>query len=442
MISLPLILNKKVFGIIVLAIVLSFFVSISLDTLSFRREMQKKSSVIWALVDEGDSLSAQAVLDGIKSTHDRDIEFQTYDYQFIRTNVYRNQHCFTDYNKSVSHMGITVGQLISCVNIASLAYRGLNSTVFFLTFSMIQLFGLGYLTLSKSVTEKNLVNLINYLESDKSAGSYFGQKSELFMRIEKLVSSREKAMQIALEARHKYESQAQIISISKQVAHDIRSPLMALETALRAATELPLERRRLIEQANSRIKAIAEDLLFRSRSSTVIPFALPDTMIKKRRESEIGSFRISQSVERIVAEKKIAFPDVDFTTDSLLEGLKVNGITEDFERLLSNLLQNAIEATSEAHDPNIQVSLRVYGKKFQLSIVDNGKGIPNEVLSKIGEEGFTYGKSGGNGLGVSFAKRKVFEWDGDLQINSRVGFGTIVTITLPVSEKIQQTVVL
>jgi signal transduction histidine kinase len=61
--------------------------------------------------------------------------------------------------------------------------------------------------------------------------------------------------------------------------------------------------------------------------------------------------------------------------------------------------------------------------------MDNGKGIPADVLSRSGEEGFSFGKSNGNGLGVHFAKRKMLEWGGDLQISSHAGRGTMVSLS-------------
>ena len=78
------------------------------------------------------------------------------------------------------------------------------------------------------------------------------------------------------------------------------------------------------------------------------------------------------------------------------------------------------------------MALRKYSSKTQLVVIDNGIGIPSHVLSRIGDEGFSFGKENGNGLGVSFAKRKMIEWGGTLQISSNVGVGTMVTLTFAV----------
>jgi len=223
-------------------------------------------------------------------------------------------------------------------------------------------------------------------------------------------------------------AQERVVSIANQVAHDIRSPLMAFDVALRDLPGLSEERRSLLEQANTRMRAIAEDLLSKSRENRVIAFKLPAATIQER--SKIGQFELSRSVLKIVAEKKFSYSGIDISVDSLVSDIHTVGAAPDFERLFSNLIQNAIEAVIDAHDPRVQVAVRQYGNKVQVSVIDNGKGIPQEVLSKIGEEGFSFGKVNGNGLGVALAKRKMKDWQGEFSISSKVDYGTIVTLSL------------
>jgi hypothetical protein len=221
-----------------------------------------------------------------------------------------------------------------------------------------------------------------------------------------------------------------VAEVAKQVAHDIRSPLMALDVALRDTSGLSSEKRNLIEQASARIKNIADDLLSKSRENRVASLQMPEKELVGV-VSELMPFNLAASSRKILLEKKTLYPNVNFVLDGLNEQIHAHGFEKDFERMLSNLLQNSIEAGEEMHTLQVSISLRVYADQVQLTIMDNGKGIPGEILSKIGEEGFTHGKSNGNGLGVSFAKKKIADWDGTLNINSKVGLGTIVSICLP-----------
>ncbi len=68
-----------------------------------------------------------------------------------------------------------------------------------------------------------------------------------------------------------------------------------------------------------------------------------------------------------------------------------------------------------------------------MSIKDNGSGIPEQILAKLGQRGETHGKTGGSGLGLYHAKSMIESWKGNLTIESSVGEGTIINIMLPKS---------
>ena len=68
----------------------------------------------------------------------------------------------------------------------------------------------------------------------------------------------------------------------------------------------------------------------------------------------------------------------------------------------------------------------------RIIVSDNGKGIAGENLSKAGQRGFSFGKANGNGLGLSHARSFVEAAGGKLTIQSRVGLGTMVTLSLPI----------
>jgi hypothetical protein len=65
---------------------------------------------------------------------------------------------------------------------------------------------------------------------------------------------------------------------------------------------------------------------------------------------------------------------------------------------------------------------------------DNGKGIPPEILARLGERGVTHGKEGtqsGSGIGVYHARETVENAGGKFSIQSQVGIGTMITLTMP-----------
>ena len=80
------------------------------------------------------------------------------------------------------------------------------------------------------------------------------------------------------------------------------------------------------------------------------------------------------------------------------------------------------------------VSLSSDNGKIFLVIKDNGKGIPPEILIKLGQRGETHGKAGGSGLGLFHARTTAESWGGSLVITSELGKGTTVKIKLPKAE--------
>lgn len=71
---------------------------------------------------------------------------------------------------------------------------------------------------------------------------------------------------------------------------------------------------------------------------------------------------------------------------------------------------------------------------LQLKITDNGRGIPHDILSKIGCKGFSFGQqnhtTAGSGLGVHNAIELIKSWGGEFYISSRINVGTEVVIKL------------
>lgn len=100
-----------------------------------------------------------------------------------------------------------------------------------------------------------------------------------------------------------------------------------------------------------------------------------------------------------------------------------------FSRILSNILQNSIEAISNSG--TISITLESSLQHTVISISDNGCGIPESVLERLGKSDLTYGKANGNGLALQHAYSTIHSWNGTLKLDSKLNNGTTVTIVLP-----------
>lgn len=223
-----------------------------------------------------------------------------------------------------------------------------------------------------------------------------------------------------------------VSKISSQVAHDIRSPLAALEMFTDDLSGLPEESRLVIRSAVGRIRDIANDLLIRNKALK------SGNLDAEKGTLEKPSIELLQSIlEPILTEKRLQYRaklgvEIEGKFDVESYGIFSKIQVAEFKRAISNLINNSVEALSASG--RILVDFRSQNNSVKLRISDNGKGIPPEILAKLCQMGETYGKDGGSGLGLFHAKSTFQNWGGDLTIESTVGIGTTISVTFQKAE--------
>lgn len=105
-----------------------------------------------------------------------------------------------------------------------------------------------------------------------------------------------------------------------------------------------------------------------------------------------------------------------------------------FERVISNIIENSVTTPCDKETRIVEIKAFIRENKIVFQSIDNGEGISEGNLKKIFEKGFTT-KSNGTGQGLSFVKAQVESWKGEVSINSTLGEGTTVILTLPLAEK-------
>ena len=98
-------------------------------------------------------------------------------------------------------------------------------------------------------------------------------------------------------------------------------------------------------------------------------------------------------------------------------------------RVMTNLIQNALQAIPEDKTPDVQVALNVTGTTTHISITDNGSGIPPRIKDKIFEPKFTT-KSAGMGLGLGIVNNIIQSHGGKISYTSKADEGTVFLIQL------------
>lgn len=239
------------------------------------------------------------------------------------------------------------------------------------------------------------------------------------------------------------EADRALNELAVRVAHDIRSPLMALKVAAGQAhnfaghpeSSANEEVKKLINAATERISHIADELLIQYRSvnpdrnKPVATATVPTTS---------SAVTLADSIRQLISEKRLLGPAgliFDFRAPRAAEGVLPATSSADLERIVANLIQNAIEAVDSEKriekTPRIVVDATETEKNISITIRDNGVGIPSEILPRIGEIGFSYGKPSGNGIGFASARRWARERGGELDVRSLEGTGTEVRLVIP-----------
>lgn len=207
--------------------------------------------------------------------------------------------------------------------------------------------------------------------------------------------------------------------------HEIKAPITAARLICRnAAPEL----RRKLSRELAQIENHVERALFYARAES----PEHDFLIRRTALSEITA----QAIER--HRSLLIQNGVRIETEGLEHSVYTDGKWVCF--LLGQLLQNAVRYRSEA--PAITLSARTLGRQVQLTVRDNGIGIPPHELPRVFERGFTGSngrlRGGSTGMGLYLCRRLAGFLEIDLRVLSEEGRGTSVVLTFPAKDNLSE----
>ncbi len=213
---------------------------------------------------------------------------------------------------------------------------------------------------------------------------------------------------------------------AQQVAHDIRSPLAAFNMALPELGSLPEESRVMLRNAIFRVQEIADSFLQSGQNRKISEGASEPAAVAE-------ALMLSGLIESVVCEKRVQYRDeidvkIENTSDAESYGLFANVSSREIKRVLSNLINNAVEAISSCG--TVRVALCGDAETAYLTVEDDGPGIPDKVIAALGQRGLTVGKPKGNGLGLSHACEQARQWGGALTFKTPEAGGTIASLML------------
>jgi len=255
------------------------------------------------------------------------------------------------------------------------------------------------------------------------------------------------------------EKMASLGELTAGIAHEIQNPLNFVNNFSEVSTELVDEMNDEIEKGNLEdARQIAQDLKQNlekinhhgKRAGEIVKGMLQHSRSSSgvKEPTDINALcdeylRLSYHGLRAKDKSFNATMKTDF--DTSLE--KVNIIPQDIGRVVLNLLTNAFYAVDEkkklnipAYEPTVTISTncsplpwRGVGGEVQITVSDNGNGIPQKILDKIFQPFFTTKPTGqGTGLGLSLSYDIVKAHGGELKVDTKEGEGSVFIIQLPV----------
>ena len=113
-----------------------------------------------------------------------------------------------------------------------------------------------------------------------------------------------------------------------------------------------------------------------------------------------------------------------------INGEVVRANPQDLFQVILNIVHNAVQAV-DPQDGEVRIAAQRTGDEVELSVIDNGCGISKENLGKIFDPFFTTKPPGsGTGLGLSIVQELVAAQQGKVRVESEVGRGTTVAVSL------------
>lgn len=241
-----------------------------------------------------------------------------------------------------------------------------------------------------------------------------------FRRLARAFNSMTDSLRRTLHLLSQREALAAVGEFAASLAHEVRNPLTAMRLDLERAREKigdPVRVNELMGEALrqiDRLDATVSASLRMARSGRI----------------ELSSVDLRRPLESALHAARPAFDEhgavlAPWTAPG--EAVIVRGNSGALEQLFLNLLLNAAEALDAGGEAVLSIECTHDG--VRVTIRDNGGGIPKEVLEHVFEPFFST-KERGTGLGLPLAQRIVQAHGGALAVESELGAGTVVRVTL------------
>jgi signal transduction histidine kinase len=221
------------------------------------------------------------------------------------------------------------------------------------------------------------------------------------------------------------EKQASLDELTASFAHEIRNPIAAAKSLVQQMGEDPTS------QENVEYAKVALDELQRVEKSVshLLKYA-------KEEDYSFDNFNLASILDASLTQMRAKLETKNVSISrNYIGGPTVRADADKLRQVFTNIIDNAIDAMeANTSDRHLDITIRSNNPGMAtVTIRDNGCGIPEDKLAKIFNPFYTT-KQTGTGLGMGIAKKVVDSHRGKIEVNSRVGEGTELSISIPLAD--------
>lgn len=244
--------------------------------------------------------------------------------------------------------------------------------------------------------------------------------------LEEMVERRTQELRSTQNMLLRSEKLASVGRFARGIAHEINNPLNPILLLLESITED-------IQSGNAIDPRDIQEMLHSARRiSRTVDRLLQFTRKQSEAQPDIEVLHVAAVLENVIALSQKYFQHDGITIQTELDPHPtIYGNRDQLEQVFLNIMLNAKEAMKREGVLTIQAF--AHNHQVIIRFKDTGIGIPPEIIDHIFEP-FTSGKETGNGLGLFISYGIVQNHNGTIDVSSKVGKGTVFTITFPMVE--------
>ncbi|OYQ43880.1 sensor histidine kinase [Flavobacterium aurantiibacter] len=216
--------------------------------------------------------------------------------------------------------------------------------------------------------------------------------------------------------------------MAKQVAHEIKNPLTPMRLTVQSFQRRfdpndPDIRQKMDDYSKTLIQQI--DIM----SSVASAFSNFASMPAQQNET----LNVGKVVELALDIFNEDYIELQLPDEKIITRMDRTQLI----RIITNLVKNSIQAIPEEQsEKKIQVRIRRAGNEVEISVSDNGTGIPPENSDRIFEPKFTT-KTSGMGLGLGIIKNIIENYSGTITFETQLGHGSTFYVRLPITKLVK-----